>query len=162
MVRGPTFAEDEALGFDLGKIETRKYADEGKYFPILHPVTGEPVLDDNKKPVEILISGADASRIKNAVEERQRTRRAAVEAAANKPADQRPDYNGWQTREKDMIDDLVLLTEGWTDNLELDGKPLLFSKENAAILYQRFPEIAEQMTRNATNRINFMPASPKK
>jgi hypothetical protein len=148
------------MGFDLSKIESRKHAEKGKYFPIKHPVTGEPLLDDTGAPIEICISGSDASRIKSAVEARQKLRREAI--AAVKPGEAQPDYNAWTVREQDMIDDLVLLTEGWTDNVELDGQPLPFSKENAAILYRRFPEIAEQMTIAATNRVNFMPASSKK
>lgn len=148
------------MGFDLGSIETRKYAEEGVFFPIRHPKTNEPLLDDNEQPLQIKISGADASRIKNAVEKRQRDRRAAL--AAVKPGEPEPDFVSWEVREQDVVDDLVLLTEGWTDNIELDGKPLPFSKENAAILYKRFPEIAQQMTENATNRINFLPASSKK
>jgi len=145
--------------FDLSRIETRKHAESGVFFPIRHPATGEPILDEAGNPLQIKISGADASRIKSAVEQRQQKRQEAIAAA--KP-DAKPDFNTWTVREKDMIDDLVLLTEGWTDNIELDGFPLPFSKENAEILYTRFPEIAEQMTRAATNRINFMPASSSK
>jgi hypothetical protein len=156
-----------AHGFDLGQIETRKYAEEGKLFPIRHPVIGadgatvmEPVLDDKGEPLQIRISGADASRIKNAVEQRQRARREAI--AAVKPGETAPDFNSWEVREQDVVDDLVLLTEGWTDNFELDGKPFPFSKDNAAVLYKRFPEIAAQMTEVATNRMNFTPALSKK
>ncbi len=145
------------MGFDLGAIETRKYAEQGVFFPILHSVTGEPIVDDKGEQLKIKISGADASRIKTAVEEREAARKAA-DATEKPPAIQ----SSWQKREQDVIDDLVLLTEGWTDNIELDGQPFPFSKENAAVLYSRFPEIAEQMTRKATNRLNFMPTSAKK
>lgn len=148
------------MGFDLGAIETRKHAEVGKYFPIRHSITNEVLVDDNKKPLEICISGADASRIKNAVEARQKARRDAI--AAVKPGETPPDFNAWEVREQDVIDDLVLLTEGWSDNIELDGKPFPFSKENAAVLYKRFPEIAQQMTAIATDRVNFMQASSKK
>ncbi len=155
------------MGFDLGQIETRKFVEEGKLFPIRRQIVGEdgattmePVLDDKGEQLQIKISGADASRIKNAVEQRQRARRAALEAV--KPGETPPDINGWEIREQDIVDDLVLLTEGWTDNFELDGKPFPFSKDNAAILYKRFPDIAQQMTEIATTRVNFLPASSKK
>src|ERR1035437_9721067 len=111
------------MGFDLGLIETRKHAEEGVFFPILHPKTGEPLKDDDGNEIKIRISGADASRIKTAVEERQAAQKAL--AADAKPGEV-VEYN-WQMREQDIIDDLVLLTEGWTDNVELDGKPLPFS-----------------------------------
>jgi hypothetical protein len=146
------------VGFDLGVIETRKYAEEGVFFPVLHPKTGEPLKDDAGSEIKIKISGGDASRIKSAVEERQAARK-ALDADAKKG--EVVEYN-WQMREQDIVDDLVLLTEGWTDNVELDGKPLAFSKVNARILYQRFPEIAEQMSVRATNRLNFMPTSANK
>lgn len=155
------------MGFDLGLIETRKHVEVGVFFPILHPKTREPLKDENGDEIKIRISGADASRIKSAVEERQAARRAAAVAAEAAAAakGQQPgaavvEY-GWQDREKERVDDLVLLTEGWTDNVMLDGKPLPFSKENARTLYERFPEIAEQMAALATNRLNFMPTSAK-
>lgn len=146
------------MGFDLAVIETRKHAEEGAFFPILNPKTKEPLIDDGGNELKIKISGADASRIKSAVEEREARRRAAI---AEKP-DAMAEYNHWKAREQDMIDDLVLLTEGWTDNIELDGKPFPFSKDNARELYQKFPEIAEQMTARATNRLNFMQTSASK
>jgi hypothetical protein len=148
------------MGFDLSAIESRKQAETGKFFPLKNPATGEPLLDEEGKPLEIKISGVDASRIKNAVEQRNKSRRQAL--AGTKPGDEPPDFNTWETKEKDLIDDLVTLTVDWTPNISLDGEPLPFSKENALKLYTRFPEIAEQMTLMATNRVNFMPASSKK
>lgn len=147
------------MGFDLAAIEMRKFAEEGVYFPILHAVTREPVVDDKGEQLKIRISGSDASRIKTAVEQREAARRAAE--AVEKPGAAIVS-TGWQQREQDLIDDLVLLTEGWTENFELDGQPFPFTKENAAVLYTRFPEIAEQMTQRATSRLNFMPTSAKK
>jgi hypothetical protein len=140
------------MGYDIGRFESRKFADEGVDFQIVHPVSG-PVVDDDKKPVTIKLGGADSPRIKSAVRDRQAKRRAATEALP--PDTPTPEYD-WKAREDDMIEDLVTLTKGWSDNLELDGAPYPFSQENALALYRRFPELAEQMTAKASNRVNFM------
>jgi hypothetical protein len=145
------------MGYDIGRLETKKFAEEGVDFQIVSPQG--PLSDDDGNPVTIKLGGADASRIKTAVRERQAKRRAEAETLP--PGTPAPEYT-WEMRERDTIEDLVTLTFGWSDNLELDGAPFPFSKENALELYTRFPEIAEQMTAKATNRINFMRASSTK
>lgn len=142
------------MGYDIGSFESRKYADEGVDFQIIHPLTG-PVVDDNGQPVTIRLGGADSARIKNAVRERQAKRREESEKATP------PQVYDWQTREADMVEDLATLTLGWSANLELDGASYPFSFDNAVALYRRFPEIAEQMTAKASQRVNFMRASSK-
>jgi hypothetical protein len=147
------------MGYDIGRLETKKFAEQGVDFPILHPGTLLPITDGDGNPVTIRIGGADSTRIKTAVRERQALRRAENDKLP--PGTPLPEYT-WEMREKDTIEDLVTLTFGWSDNLELDGQPFPFSSENALILYTRFPEIAEQMTAKATSRINFMQASSTK
>jgi hypothetical protein len=146
------------MGFDLSKIETRKRAEEGVDFAIVDAAKN-PVLDADGKPLTIRMGGADSVRIKNVVRDRQRRRRAEVEAAAAAGLPE-PEYT-WEVREDEVVEDLVALTLGWSDNIELDGAPYPFSKENAEKLYRRFPELAEQMTAKASVRVNFMPTSPK-
>lgn len=141
------------MGYDIGKFESRKYADEGVDFQLVNPKTGSGVADDQGKPVTIKLGGADSPRIKSAVRDRQKKRREAAEALS--PDTPAPEYD-WKMREDDMVEDLTTLTLGWSDNLELDGAPYLFTPENAAALYRRFPEIAEQMTAKVTSRVNFM------
>ncbi|QOZ25275.1 hypothetical protein [Bradyrhizobium sp. CCBAU 51753] len=145
------------MGFDLNTIEMRCHAETGVNFEILHPKTGKPIVDGDGKTLWINMSGSDASRIKSAVDERAAKREAEAKAAAAK--NELVPLRTWQDNEDDMIEDLVLLTNGWSDNWVLDGKPFPFSKENAAILYRRFPEIAAQMTSRVTVRLNFLPTS---
>jgi hypothetical protein len=145
------------MGYDIGRFESRKYSEEGVDFQIVHPLTG-PVFDDAGKPVTIKLGGADSSRIKGAVHDLIAKRRGAAEAAREEG---RPIEYGWEQKERDRIEDLATLTLGWSDNIELDGKPLAFSFDNAVLLYQRYPEIAEQMAVKAANRVNFMRASSK-
>jgi hypothetical protein len=145
------------MGFDLGKIETKKHAEEGVDFPLMNAAR-ELIVDDDGKPLTIKMGGADSVRIKNVVRDRQRRRREELDALP--PGTPEPEYT-WEQRETEMIEDLVVLTHGWSDNIELDGQPFPFSKENAEILYRRFPEIAEQMTVRASARVNFMPTSSK-
>lgn len=145
------------MGFDLAKVETRSRIEEGVFFPILRMDNRQPIVDDKGAELMIKLSGADASRIRSAIEEREAARKADASAKGLQVIPPQ----SWQEQEDERIADLVMLTEGWTDNVELDGKPFPFSKENAAMLYRRFPEIAEQMTARATSRLSFFPTEPK-
>ncbi|MCC8946013.1 hypothetical protein H8A97_13110 [Bradyrhizobium sp. Arg62] len=147
------------MGFDLNTIEMRCHAETGINFDVLHPKTGQPIVDGDGQKLWINLSGSDASRIKSAIDERSARRETEARAAAAK--NELVPLRSWQDNENELVDDLVLLTNGWSDNWVLDGKPLPFSKENAATLYRRFPEIASQMTQRVTNRLNFLPASAK-
>lgn len=138
------------MGYDLGKMEIRKHSEEGVDFQLEHPMDG-PITDDDGKPITINLSGADSSRIKAAVRERAKLRQA-----------QAPVEYDDQMREDENIEDLVTLTNGWSDNWEMDGQPFHFSKDNAAVFYRRFPDIAAWATGKVTNRINFMRGWSKK
>jgi hypothetical protein len=143
------------MGYDIGKMEIRKFSESGIDFQVEHPMDG-PIFDDKKKALTINLSGADSSRIKAAVRERQKKQQAQVEET-KKPIE----YDD-QMREDENIEDLVTLTNGWSDNWELDGQPFPFSKDNAAKLYRRFPDIAAWATSKVTTRINFMQGWSKK
>jgi hypothetical protein len=142
------------MSFDLSHFETRKYADEGVDFQLVSPKTG-PVIGSDGKPVTFRIGGIDSPRIKAAVRERR-------EARAKDRADA---FNRGETPafdpEQDAIEDLTIMTLGWSDNFSLDGKPCPFSKDAVRDIYTRFPSILEQMADKAGGRVNFMLASSK-
>jgi hypothetical protein len=142
------------MPLDIGEFEWIPRAEDGVDFVIKSPRDGTPLADEKGIPLTINAGGAESSRIKAAVRERIETRK------ADPKSDQTAKYTA-EMQEADMIDDLVTLTNNWSNNWALDGEPLKFSKENAAMLYRRFPEIAIQMVENVSKRVNFMRGSSK-
>lgn len=141
------------MGFDLAQLATRKFVEDGKDFILVNPVDGQPIADDKGEWVTINLSGAECSRIKTAVREREKARSQAAKASK----DGQPEID----QIEDQIADLVMLTNGWSANLEWDGAPFPFSKENAARLYREAPFIMEWATDKVVRRINFLPAASK-
>lgn len=142
------------MGFDLSAFDSRRFADQGVDMQLVIPGRGK-VFDEEGKPVSLRLGGADSTRLRSAVSERLRRRIEDIQASPKSPI-----VNPDQSRE-DVIDDLVTLTLGWSDNVVLDGKALPFTAENARLLYTTFPEITEQAQAFVSNRINFMRASPR-
>jgi hypothetical protein len=143
------------MAYDIGKLETRKTIEDGKDFQIVHPLDG-PAVDDDGMPVTINLSGAESSRIKAAVRERQKIRKKQAEDTG------KPIEYDFQMQLDDQIEDLVTLTNGWSGNMVRGGEPFPFSKANAESLYRNSPDIMEWATEKVTRRINFLPTSSKK
>lgn len=140
------------MGFDIGRLEIRKHSEAGVDFQLEHPTDG-PIVDDKGKPVTINLSGADSSRIKALVRERQK-----------KPAPETPasDQDREDRAREENIEDLVTLTNGWSDNWEWEGKPFPFSKDNAELFFRELPEYAAWATNKVIQRLNFMRGWSKK
>jgi hypothetical protein len=141
------------MGYNIGSMEIKKYSEAGVDFQLEHPMDG-PIVDENGKPLTINLCGADSARIKAAVRERQK-KQAAEAVGKSVDVDD-------AARETENVEDLVTLTNGWSDNWMLDDQPFPFSKENAEKLYRRFPDIAAWATAKVTMRINFMLGWSKK
>lgn len=135
---------------DLAQFESKKHADEGVDFPLFNIVTGEKALGRDGKPITFRLGHIDGSRIRSAVNARRKAR-----DEERKAADPKPDVTE-EGRIRDACDDVATMTVGWSDNFDLDGQPCKFSQATCAAVYFRFPEIFEQMARNAGDRVNFM------
>lgn len=136
---------------DLARFESRKHADDGVEFPLRNTVTGEEVTGRDGKPVTFCVGHWDGPRIRAAVTARRKERTEERKKETNKAAEVDPNQ-----AERDACDDLASMTTGWSDNFDLDGQPCAFSHDTAAAIYYRFPEILEQMGRNAQDRANFL------
>lgn len=134
---------------DLSIFESKKHADDGVDFPLVNTVTGEKVIGKDKKPVTFRVGHMDSARLRAAVNAKRRQREEAQKNAAPRAADV-------DDRVHDACEDIATMTTGWSDNFDLDGQPCAFSQEKAADVYYRFPEIFEQMARNAADRANFL------
>lgn len=136
-------------GFDLNSIDTVKGSNEGFDVQIYHPGTNEDL------GITITILGKDSDEFQK------------VSRAQSKRRIQKMSKGGFRNMntpleeiEADALDLLASCTKGWKqDNkptITMDGKEVAFSRENAVMLYERFPWIKEQVDTAMGDRANFI------
>lgn len=122
---------------DLSKLNTQKAANQSAEVVLVNPFNGEVLKDSKGGKIVINVMGFQS------------------EAARNKIASQKRAKHADQ--EKQGAELLATLTTGWTDNIELDGKKLDYSFDNAVMLYEREDWVARQVLDVATNIANYEP-----
>lgn len=138
--------------FNIDLFDSRTLADEGVEFQLRHPVTG-PVTDKKGKRVWIKLGGFDGARMRQTIADGRKERSERIQEV------RKADPEFVFTQEMHGQEDLALMTLGWSDNwCDKDGNKVQCTFENALALYKKYPEIAEQMIANVSNRANFMPA----
>lgn len=136
-------------GFDLNSIDTVKGSNEGFDVQIYHPGTNEDL------GITITILGKDSDEFQK------------VSRAQSKKRIQKMSKGGFRNTnvpleeiESDSIDLLASCTRGWKQDdkltITVDGKEIACSKENAGMLYERFPWIKEQVDTAMGDRANFI------
>jgi hypothetical protein len=131
---------------DLSALDT-SLANEGVDLHLTHPVTGEPLLDTDGKPVTIRLLGMDSSRYR-------RHNRALLNRRLENPA-KKPTAD---QIDEDNLAMFVALTVGWS-GIGLDGVDLEFSEANAQKVYTRLPWVREQADAFIGDRKNFLRVS---
>jgi hypothetical protein len=122
---------------DLSKLNTQKAANQSADVVLVNPFNGEVLKDSKGGKVVINVMGFQSEAARNKIASQKRV----------KHADQ----------EKQGAELLATLTTGWTDNIELDGKKLDYSFDNAVMLYEREDWVARQVLDVATNIANYEP-----
>ena len=129
---------------DLSSIDTVKGANEGFDVQLYHPGTNEDL------GVTIQVLGKDSDEFQK------------ISRAQSKKRMERMSKGGFRNPvvspeevEQDNLNLLAAVSRGW-NNVIVDGKPLPFSKENALMLYERFPWIREQIDAAIGDRANFI------
>lgn len=137
---------------DLSKINLEKMAEQGAEMELVHPVTGETLTQDDKEktPITIKVVGTDSKAYRNKNRDFQRKRIAKMTKSRTKTID-------YTVSDEDACELLAECTVGWS-GIEVDGKPLEFSKENANELYMKFNWIREQVDAFIGDRANFFPS----
>lgn len=130
------------MSIDLGQFET---GTEGEWLEILHPVTGQPI-DDEEGALRVELVGKDSKQYRKA----QRViteRRLKSRSKANRfDAD---------ALEQEAIDILVACTLGW-EGFADDGETLECNPSNVRKVYTKYPWLKEQVDEFVDDRGNFM------
>lgn len=135
---------------DLSKINIEQMAEAGADMELVHPVSDEAMLQDDKSPITIKLLGTDSKAYRNKNRDFQRKRIAKMTKSRSKTID-------YTVSDEDACELLAECTIGWS-GIIVEGKPLEFSKEAAENLYFEFSWIREQVDVFIGDRANFFPS----
>jgi len=135
---------------DLSKINIEQMAEAGADMELVHPVSDETMLQDDKSPITIKLLGTDSKAYRNKNRDFQRKRIAKMTKSRSKTID-------YTVSDEDACELLAECTIGWS-GIVVKGKPVEFSKEAAESLYLEFSWIREQVDVFIGDRANFFPS----
>lgn len=127
---------------DLSKLDVVAGANAGAWVDIISPRTNQPT------GIRIKVLGADAEKVKAAVEAAQRSRLEDLRAKV-------PDDEAKRRQEARDADLMVAATLAW-EGIELEGAPLAFTPDNVRMVYARFPVVREQVAAAIGDRGLFL------
>src|SRR5690349_1161084 len=107
---------------DLAELDTKKGAEAGFQIELRHPKNNQPL------GMWIRVLGADSDAYQEQLRE---FRRRSIEALKR---DGRASFTAREAEDQ-TAEQLAAVTRGWSDNMKLDGEPLVFSESSARKLY---------------------------
>ena len=128
--------------FDFASRDVTAKADEGAELEVLDPANGEPV------GVFITLAGADSSAHRQATAAIAKRRMNGVKGFRAKSFDP-------EKFEAESIEVLAACTLDWK-GVFLDGAPLACSRDNAIMMYTRFPWLREQVDQFISDRAAYL------
>ena len=132
---------------DLAAIDTVKGSNEGFDVRIYHPGTNEDL------DITISVLGKDSDLFQKVSRNQNKKRMAKMQKGGFRNTTSIP----IEQVESDGVDLLAACTTGWT-GVVIDKKEIEFSKDNAVMVYERFPWIKEQIDTAIGDRANFIKA----
>ena len=134
---------------DLSNLDVSKKAEDGAILELEHPVTGDPLInEDSGEAVSIIVLGTDSKTYREKQREYQRKRLSKMTKKRGKEMD-------LTMSDEDACDLLATCTIGWEHMVE-NGEELEFSKEAAYKLYMKYHWIREQVDVFIADRENFI------
>jgi hypothetical protein len=127
---------------DLGALDTRKYAEQGRELQLRHPGTGAALA------ATLRVRGYDSDAYRLVLEAQQQRRLERLPTHKVTVEDMKAD----------ALELHATLIAGWA-HIDVDGQPFEYSETNAVALLKRFPWIREQVEVAAADRGKFLPAS---
>jgi len=127
---------------DISSLSIDSSNDEGAPMTLVHPVTGDDLLNDDEKPMKIYLVGSDSPEfrvVQSRIDAKYRSR---------KP----PSFGQKQSH---AIELLVACTKRF-ENLQVEGEIVSFTDDTAKILYKTFPWIKDQVDEFVGERANHL------
>lgn len=130
---------------DLKQLDTKTAATRGVPMPLRHPITNEPLVDEDG-PVSITLRGADSDLYRAG---QQGLLESLVEGLTSDRG--KPKAVARSTRIELMAD----CTVGWS-NIIVGGERVTFSRDNAVKLYTDYPWVLDQVQAFVNDRQNYL------
>jgi hypothetical protein len=132
---------------DLGKFDIGAASERGAEMQLENPITFEPLVTDDGKPISLRLVGSDSGEYRAAL-----TR---INAKA-KPGRK----NTLAQAEARAVELLAACVKGWTGIIWND-EPLKFTAENVQMVLTERGWVKEQVDNFVHDRANFLPNAPK-
>ena len=129
---------------DLNRFNTTAACDIAQTLELTNPYTGEVILDDKNKPLELYLYGMQSTAARNAIADRER------KSGKNKTP-------SLEQSRRIGAEFLAAITAGWSSNFDLDGEPLKHSRANAIKIYLEQDWIGRQAMEFASELTNYDP-----
>lgn len=147
---------------DFRALDYKMNAERGASVPLTHD--GEAVMDPAGKPMLITVQGRDSAAFRRASLERMRDRKGdditaerLDEIEADAAAILAACTTGWSWMFDPASFDAATRDDGTLDESKVKALP--FSRDNAEMIYARFPAFREQVDAFLVDRGNFTPAA---
>ncbi|HEY8359362.1 MAG TPA: hypothetical protein VIL30_18075 [Ramlibacter sp.] len=133
---------------DLLTLDTKDASNQGAVMELENPATGEKLLTESGEPITITLLGIDSDKLKKRQNE-------LTNEVLKKGF--RPKMTTAEKQETDRLTTLALATVSWS-NIEMGGKKLDCTTDNARSLYKALPWLKEQADAFIADRANFLKA----
>ena len=128
--------------FDLTSLDTSEAAETGAVLEVLHPAENTPL------GIKITLAGADSDIYRKTVNKNINKRVQRMKPGQSLPFTA-------EEQEESGLNLLAICTLAW-EGVVVEGEALPCTKENAKMIYQRFPWIKEQVDFFIGDRANFL------
>lgn len=133
---------------DLAKLDLVEHANKGAVMEVMHPITGENLLDREGKAVTITLLGADSSQMRNEMSDRARKQ------LAKKQTKQIPSIDDAESASAEL---LSAITVSWS-GIEENGELIQCNRENAKTIYTKYGWLRLQVDSFVSDQSNFFKA----
>lgn len=146
---------------DLTNLDTAAASQKAQPLYLRHPSTRtvlgyDPETGSYEKASVIFLLGSEAPAYRREVATRANIRQRSQRARGKNYVPTEDDIlEAADKIEQDEAYHLAAITTGWS-NIELDGEPLEFTRENAVKLYQRFSWIKQQASAFSEDSGNYL------
>lgn len=133
---------------DLAKLDLTEHANNGATLEVLHPISGELLLDKNKNVVTIYLLGSDSTQMRNAMSARAKKQMNSKKQAQITTIDE---------AEKTSAELIAAVVVSWS-GIEENGTELACTPENVIHILTKYSWLRLQVDQFVSDRSNFFKA----
>lgn len=133
---------------DLAKLDLTEHANNGAILEVLHPISGEPLTDNDNKVVTLTVLGSDSTQMRNAM-----SARAKKQINSKKP-NQITTIDDAEQASAELLASVVVAWSG----IEENGELVPFTPGNVIDILKKYSWLRLQVDQFVSDRSNFFKA----